>query len=101
MQTDRKEDEIDIGNTIAEQIEEVAKQSAQIDLALAEYIRRDIAEIKAYAKKHHISDSKLILLVLKGIEEGLVQYGKIKIETIAKLLKIAKDELEKYLPFRT
>ena len=91
---------MDIDKKIAEQIEEVAKQSAQIDLALAEYIRHDIDEIKAYAKKHNISDSKLILLILKGIEKGLLQYGKIKIETIAQLLKIAKDELEKYLPFQ-
>jgi hypothetical protein len=89
--------ETEIDQKITLQIKQVAEQSAQIDLALAQYIRDDIEAIKAYAKQHGISNARLLLLILKGIEQGLIQYGKIKLETIAKLLKMAEKELRKYI----
>ncbi|HHH73051.1 MAG TPA: hypothetical protein ENL04_04430 [Sulfuricurvum sp.] len=89
--------ETEIDQKITQQIKKVAEQSAQIDLALAQYIRDDIETIKAYAKQHGISNARLMLLILKGIERGLIQYGKIKLETIAKLLKMAEKELRKYI----
>jgi hypothetical protein len=95
-----EKDEGALDEMIAGQIEELAEKSAELELALAEYLANDIEAIKSYAQRHDIPRTEVAALVLRGIEKGLVQYGKVEWNLIVQLLKKTKDELRKYLPFK-
>ncbi len=92
-------DDPNLDDRIAEQIRELAEKSAELELALVDYIADDLDEIRAYAKQQGIPPAEVALLVLKGIEKGLLQYGKVEWELIVELLKKVKNELRKHLPF--
>ncbi len=87
----------DIVKKIATQIREVAEESARIDLTVADFIAEDIDDIKRYAKERGLSAAQTIALVLKGLEIGLLDYGKIKFETVVTLLEKAKEQLRRLL----
>jgi len=86
-----------IDDEITEQITKIAEASTKIDLDLVQYLYDDIDKFKAYARKNNISTVRLTLLILHGIERGLVAYGKLEWKMIKELIAISKTALSKLM----
>ena len=89
--------EMNISEKIAEQIREIAEVSVELDLKILEYLKEDYEEIKALAKEQGLSQTQLIIEVLKGIEKGLIASGTLTLEAIKRILASAKKYLEELI----
>lgn len=87
-------EKVNISDKIAQQIQEIAEVSLELDLKILEYIKEDYEEIKALAKEQGLSQTQLIVEVLKGIEKGLIASGKLTLSAIKRILASAKKYLE-------
>ena len=90
-------EKVNISDKIAQQIQEIAEVSLELDLKILEYIREDYEEIKALAKEQGLSQTQLIVEVLKGIEKGLIASGKMTLAAIKRILASAKNYLEELI----
>ncbi|WP_457595237.1 hypothetical protein [Hydrogenimonas sp.] len=86
---------VDISEKIAEQIEKIARESIEIDLKIARYLKEDLDEIRSLARRERISAARLLGLILEGIKKGLIRSGKVGVEEMGKILRLARSELSK------
>lgn len=91
------DEQIDISEKIARQIEKITKESLEINLKILQFIREDLEEIKKLAEKEGISTMKLATMVAEGLKKGLLRSGKVSADEINKILEISNIELPKAL----
>jgi uncharacterized protein (UPF0216 family) len=84
---------LNIGEKIAKQIAQIAKESVEIDIEVIQFLKEDLEEIRNIAKEKNISSKKLVLQILEGIKDGLIESGKITVEEIRKILGRSEEEL--------
>jgi EAL domain-containing protein (putative c-di-GMP-specific phosphodiesterase class I) len=84
---------LNIGEKIAKQIAQIAKESVEIDIEVIQFLKEDLEEIRNIAKEKNISSKKLVLQILEGVKDGLVESGKITVEEIRKILGRSEEEL--------
>ncbi len=91
------DEQLDISEKIAEQIEKIARESLQINLEVLRYIKEDLDEIRKIASERGIPTASILLLVLDGIKKGLVRSGKVSAEEIKKIIDSSKEEFLRVL----
>ena len=91
------DEQIDISEKIAEQIEKIAKESLQINIEVLKYIKEDLGDIKRVASERGIPTGKVLLLVADGIKKGLIRSGKVSAKEIKKIIDSSKEEFLRVL----
>lgn len=89
------DEQIDISEKIADQIEKITKESLEINLKILKFIREDLDDIRRVASKEGISTIKLAGMIAEGIKKGLLRSGKVGADEMKKILEQSKIELLK------